>query len=506
MNRRAGVVLSYVLMILEILSTLLLTPFIIRTLGRAEYGVFKLVTAVNAYLLLLDLGVGNAVTRYIAKYRTNGDALSERRFFGVSTVFYAAVALLCVIIGAVLVLIFPAVFAKGLTAEESALGQKLLFITMLNSAVTLGTASSNNVIPAYERFYVSRGAAIIQIILRMGLTFAALELGFGSLGIVCVNLAMTVLCRAFYLLYVRYGIGLRPMFRGIKPSFIKEIITYSSLIFVQMIATQLNATVDQVLIGSLVAASSTILAVYGVGAQVVQYFQSIGSAFTGVLMPGVVRLVESGGDSKAITREMIRVGRMIFTALLLIWAAFLVNGREFISLWAGEEYTGAYFVAILLMSAYSLTLTQAVGSQMLWAKNEHKEQAFLKLAVVLLNIALTVALILWRPLEGAAIGTFISIAVGDIIVMNLIFRRKLGVRLGEYYSGLLRGILPCGAAAAAIGFAARLLLPEGWLWFVIKCALMAAVYTGAMLLFGMNAYEKGLLASIFNKLKRRGGK
>lgn len=85
MNRKAGVILSYIYMIFEVLSTLLLTPFIIRTLGQAEYGVYKLSAAVVAYLMLLDLGLGNAIIRYIAKYCVENDVdhcslirLSER--------------------------------------------------------------------------------------------------------------------------------------------------------------------------------------------------------------------------------------------------------------------------------------------------------------------------------------------------------------------------------------------------------------------------------------------
>ena len=349
MNRKAGIILSSTLMAFEVFSTLLLTPFIIRTLGQAEYGVYKLVSAVNAYLLLLDLGIGTAVTRYIAKYRTTGDRENERRFLGVSTIFYGSVAALAVILGAVLVLLFPTVFAKGLTEGETLLGQKLLFISMLNSAAALGTAASSNTIIAYERFYVSRGASIVQIILRMALTYAALKLGFGSMGIVTINLALTILCRAFFVLYVRFGIGLRAVFRGTSRDFIRGVVVYSSLIFVQMVATQLNFSVDQVLIGSLVASSSTILAVYGVGTQIVQYFRSIGSAFTDVLMPGIVRMVESGSDSERILSEMVRVGRIIFMCLLFIWVVFAVNGAEFISLWAGEENSRAYIVAVLLM-------------------------------------------------------------------------------------------------------------------------------------------------------------
>ena len=113
MNRKTGVILSYVMMIFEVMSTLLLTPFIIGTLGQAEYGVYKLSASVVAYLLLLDLGVGNAITRYIAKFRVSGDKDQSRKFLGVATVYYSVVAIVALIAGIVLIAIFPKAFAKG---------------------------------------------------------------------------------------------------------------------------------------------------------------------------------------------------------------------------------------------------------------------------------------------------------------------------------------------------------------------------------------------------------
>lgn len=139
MDRKTGVILSYVLMIFEVCSTLLLTPFIIRTLGQAEYGVYKLSASVVAYLLLLDLGVGNSIIRFIAKYRVTGEKDQARKFLGVATIYYLIVGIIALIAGFVLIVVFPSVFAKGLTENEIILGQKLLAITMLNSAVTLGT-------------------------------------------------------------------------------------------------------------------------------------------------------------------------------------------------------------------------------------------------------------------------------------------------------------------------------------------------------------------------------
>lgn len=507
MNRKIGVILSYVMMIFEVLSTLLLTPFIIRTLGQAEYGVYKLSASVVAYLLLLDLGVGNAITRYIAKFRASGEKEQSQKFLGVATIYYTVIALVALIAGVVLIAVFPKAFAKGLTASEIKLGQELLFITMINAAVTLGTAAYNNVIIAYERFTVSKGVPIIQIIVRMALTVVMLKGGFGSVGIVMVNLLMTVVCRGFFIIYVLFRLKLRPKFKGIEISFVKEIILYSSMILIQMIATQLNATVDQILIGSLVASSAAILAVYSVGTQVTQYFQSMGTAFTGVLMPGIVKMVESGVDSKTLTDEMIRIGRIILIVLGLIWGGFLACGQQFITLWAGADNSNAYFVAVILMTAYMFILTESIGTQILWAMNQHKEQAILKGIIVLLNILLTVVLIKWQPLIGATIGTFISLVLGDVVVMNVIFRKKLKMNLGYYYKGLTKGILPCIAVATAVGFVARHFLKNGgWISLLLEVAIICLVYAVCILIFGMNTYEKNMVLSVLRKFKPRRNK
>ena len=502
MNRKIGIILSYVLMIMEVLSTLLLTPYIIRRLGQAEYGVFKLSMAINAYLLLLDLGVGNAVTRYVAKYRVDENHEQQSRFLGVATIFYSAIAIVAIIVGIVLVGVFPTVFAKGLSVKEAHLGQKLLGITMINSAVMLGTVPFANVLVAYERFSASKGASIIQIAFRMIFTFLAVKIGMGSFGIVVVTLIMTVICRSFYVYYVFVVLKLRPKFKRIESSFIKEIIAYSSLILLQMVATQINASVDQVLIGSLVMSSAVVLAVYSVGTQLVQYFQSIGMAFNGVLMPGIVRLVETKASSQMLLDEMVRIGRIIFMVLVLIWSGFIVCGKSFLVFWAGDANKQAYWVALILMTAYVFILTQSIGTQILWARNEHKEQAILKISIVILNVLLTVVLINWKPLLGATIGTFISLVLGDIVVANIIFVKKLKINIILYYLRLVKGIIPSAILTVIFGKIFSIFFSGGLLLLGANIAFMVLVYAIAMWFFGMNEYEKSLCLSLISKINK----
>lgn len=503
MNRKIGVVLSYVMMVFEVMSTLLVTPFILRTLGQAEYGVYKLSSAIIAYLLLFDMGIGNSVIRYISKYKAIGNRTAEQRFFGVANLYYAVISVLALLCGVVFIFLFPNVFAKGLSAEEVRLGQKLLFVTMLNAAFTLGTAAYPNIIHAYERFAFAKGWSIIQILLRILFTVIVLKIGMGSIGIVSVNLAMTVFYRLICVFYVHIKLKLKPIFSGITPSFFKDIVSYSTFILLQLIATQINAAADQLLLGMFVSSSVVIIAVYGVGAQVVQYFQSIGSAFTGVLMPGIVAKVERGATTKQLCDEMVRIGRILFTMLSFIWVCFLFNGKRFILLWAGTENSNAYYVAVILMFAYVFILSESVGSQVLWAMNAHKEQSILKISIVVMNVFLTILLIKWNPLIGATIGTFISLIMGDVFIMNVIFKRKIKLSLKQYYGGLFKGIIVSLLITALCGGLMYLLDIKGWLGLVVNVSTMAAVFAACMFLFGFNKYEKDLLFGTAKKVLKK---
>ena len=219
-----------------------------------------------------------------------------------------------------------------------------------------------------------------------------------------------------------------------------------------------------------------------------------------------------GNDIKLLTIlsgldiSRIKVGRIIFMMLSLILCVFIVNGKEFIILWAGNDNSQAYVVATILMAAYIFILTESIGTQILWAMNQHKEQSILKIVIVILNIALTALLISWNPLIGATIGTFISLILGDVVVMNVIFKKKLDINLKFYYYGIFKGIVPCLVIAFIVGIIFKIFMPVGWVWLCVKISIMMLVYGVLLIKFGMNTYEKNIVCSVLKKIKAVGGK
>lgn len=506
MNRKTGVIMSGILMVFEMLSTLLYTPYLIRTLGQSEYGIYTLVLSVTLYLTLLDLGVGNSIVRYVSKYRALGNNEEQKRFLGVATVYYAIIAIVVLVVGGIIILFLPDIFAKGLTGDEIIKAKQLMVVTVLNAAVTMGTSPYMHTLTAYEKFYISKGISIVQILIKLSVSFIVLYLGMGSLGVVTVTFVSNLLMRIVLICYVSFKMKLTPTYKNIEFKFVKQIASYSIWILLQMIATQINHVANQVLIGMFAVSSSVILGIYGVGAQINQYFQSVSTAFTGVLMPGVVKLVETDGSAKTLQKEMEKVGRIIFMVTGIIWSVFLVFGEQFVVLWAGKENSSAYIVAILLMFPNVLIMPQSIGSQILWAKEKHKFQAILKFAVVIINVVLTIILInKWDALMGATLGVFVALMLGDVLVMQIVFKRDIGINLLTYYKNtFVKGILPCLTISLLSGYVLKATLNlSGWLGFVVNCCVMVAIYGATMLLYGMNDYEKELIFKPFKKILKK---
>ena len=219
-------------------------------------------------------------------------------------------------------------------------------------------------------------------------------------------------------------------------------------------------------------------------------------------MAGVVRLVESGANSKALQDEMVRIGRIVFMMLGMVFTVFLVNGTDFMVLWAGEDYSRGYMVAAAIMVPTMFTLVQSIGNQILWAMNKHRTQAVVQIVSALINIVLTAFLIKWNPLVGAVVGSVIALTVGDVICMNVMFKKEIGISLIGYYTGLFKGILPSLLLSVGAGLLFNLigLSKYGWLGLVINCGVMVLVYVICMLIFGMNTSEKRMVFNIFKKI------
>ena len=87
-QRKMGAILSYISIIISTLVQVLYTPLLIRMLGKSEYGLYSLIASLIGYLTVLDLGFGNAIVVYTAKYKVQNKEKEERRLHGMFFIIY----------------------------------------------------------------------------------------------------------------------------------------------------------------------------------------------------------------------------------------------------------------------------------------------------------------------------------------------------------------------------------------------------------------------------------
>ena len=79
---RVGVILNYIVILLNTLVGLLYTPYMLRMMGQSEYGLYQLVASVVSYLSILSLGFGSSYMRFYSRIKKNNDEQEIARFNG----------------------------------------------------------------------------------------------------------------------------------------------------------------------------------------------------------------------------------------------------------------------------------------------------------------------------------------------------------------------------------------------------------------------------------------
>ena len=77
-----GAILSYVSIAINIVAGLIYTPWMIDQIGEASYGLYTLANTLIT-LFLIDFGLSSATSRYVAKYRAEGNQEKVDNFLGV---------------------------------------------------------------------------------------------------------------------------------------------------------------------------------------------------------------------------------------------------------------------------------------------------------------------------------------------------------------------------------------------------------------------------------------
>lgn len=467
---------------------LLTIPYIVRSLGSADFGLLTLVTAIVGYFAIIDINLTAGSTRYVAQYRTSGDAPRLHATISFGLMVYLVIGLLGMLgllAGAELI----ADRLLDMPAEHRGTAVVALRIAALGFLFGQVQAYLNSLPGALLRYDVSgRIEATFGTLLPLA-TVGLLALGQGLLGVIVLRVVLSGVQAGVLALALR---RLLPAFAPAWPeaALRRQLLSFSGYSFLSRLAAVTYAQADKLIIGARLGLSA--VAHYAVPTTLSNRVMSLVFRLSGVMLPHASALATAGrheelaGHYLAATRHLFYLNGCI--ALLLAGLAHPILG-----LWMGPEFAreGAAVMALIAFAQW-VDSTTNLPSLVNDAVGHPRVTGGFALARAVLGLGCIAGGIAWAGIIGAAAGHLVASLLMAAVFVCYVHGRSVPVALGplwrQSYAGPLLWLLPvamlafglapwadtgwrlCAAAAAVGGVAAA----GGW-WGVLSPALRERV-------------------------------
>lgn len=500
-QREKGIILSYVTMAFNLLIGFIFTPFLTRTLGDSEYGLYTSAASIIAFIKMLDMGLGNSMVRFASKMKAEKDKPGEMKLNGMFLLMFTGIGILSVFVG-LGVSVNIGSFLEKFTPEEVERVRLIFLILLINIALSFPFNVVSAQLSSHERFAFLKIYNLVTDMCRYGLEAIILVTGFKSVGLAVASTFVSVVSKLVPIIYCKRNIEIKFSFKNFDKAIFREVASYSFFIFLNLLVDQLYANTDKLLLGRYIGTSA--VAIFGIASNLSRDFNLFSTSISGVFLPNITKLVATKTGMQEISKTFIRTSRLQFIILSFVYTGFLIFGKQFIVFWVGDFYTEAYYITLILMSTSIVTMSQNIGVSVLQAMNKHRVRSVMYLVIAVLNLGLTIPMcIKWSGI-GAAIATAFGNFCGRIVFMNWYYHKKIGLDMKAYWKGVF---LRLGIVPAIYGTIGYLLLGKNAYpnVFALLAAIIAytLIYAPFAWFLVLNQEEKGLVIEKLNGLKRK---
>lgn len=495
---KAGVILSYLSLFIGNAISIVYTPIMLRLLGQSEYGLYSLTNTVVGYLGLLSFGFSSAYICYYSRYKVKNDSLGISKLNGMFMTIFIIIGIVSLFVGGILIAGTPYLFSQGLSSAEMAKAKILMIILVINIAISFPLSVFDSYIIANEAYIFQKVMLLIKSIINPFIMLPILLLGFKSIGMVIGGTVINIFAGTINLIYCFKKLNMKFSFFSFDFSLFKEIAVFSSYIFINIVVDQINWNVDKFLLGMF--QSTVAVAIYGLAAQLNTYYISFSTSISAVFVPRINQLVAQYNDDNQLTDLFTRVGRIQFMILSLVATGLIFLGKDFIAMWAGDNYQSSYIIALILILPVTIPSIQNIGIEIQRAKNLHKFRSILYLAIAICNLLISIPLCQKYGGIGCAIGTAIAMVIGNGFIMNIYYHKCIHLDI-KYFWGQIIKLFPALILPVILGIILMRNVPMRHVFSFIICGLIyTAVFCISLWLLGMNSYEKALIKKPLHRL------
>ena len=481
-----GAILSYLSIVVNILSGLLYTPWMIDQIGKSQYGLYTLAHSLIT-LFLVDFGLSSATARYVSKYKAENNQTAVNNFLGVIYKLYLVIDLVIFSILTIVYFLLDKIYIT-LSPSELEVFKIVYIISAVFSVMNFPFITLNGVLTAYEKFIHLKLTDVLYRVLVVGFTVFALVNGMGIYALVASTAISGIIITIYKLIVVGKTTPVEVNFKFVDKKLYKDIFSFSIWVTVSTLAQRLIFNITPSVLG--VVASSSAIAVFGIVTTIEGYAYTITNAINGLFMPKISKLYAENDDGNCILDLMLKIGRYQYIINGLIIVGFVLLGKEFIMLWIGKGYLESYYGIILVILPGLFFNSLQIANTAMIVQNKVKIQANISLATGIINLVLSPILAYKFGVIGACVSIFIAYMTRAILC-NIIYYKVLNIDIKKFIKKCYLGMAPPLLLTLLVGYFVKYFMnSESWIGFIVCGILICIIYMVFIYSIGFSKSER----------------
>lgn len=424
----------------------LTTPYIVHKLGTSAYGVFSIVSVVIGYFSFLDLGLGQAVIKYVSEYYARKDYDHIRKIIGTALAVYFLMGF----IGAAIIACLASILVTSALKIPSNLIEISIFVFYVSALGFLVNMPLNvfGVIPmALQRFDITNKISICIGTLQLSITVFLLHLGYFLKQIVLMNLFISLLSITIYVIISR---RLLPQIQ-IIPTFSKEmfykLLKFGGFVTIGRLTAPIGTHLGRFLIG--VFHPISLVTYFTVPYTLASKLWLIPRNIVSATFPATSELF--GLNQRRMLHELhLRSTKYVMVGIVPITALLIMFPKEILSLWIGSDFATQSAFSLRILAIATL-ISSSAWTSVAAAQGAGRPDIPAKVQVLqaIINVIFCLLLIPHWGINGAAVAWLIHHIVAIPLIIGITNRQVVNIsnikflKSGLGMSVIVGSIIPC---------------------------------------------------------------
>jgi O-antigen/teichoic acid export membrane protein len=394
---------------------LLATPFFIKRLGPADYGIWMIVNSIVFSLGIINIGTGDAAIKFISKYHALNDNVNIKRIASSAFTLSIVVTAFIIIAGTLLFFIIRNFNFLNIDDAHMMLASGSILLGSIVFGMKQMEQLALSIFKGFERYDTSSIMSIISKSLLLTGQVAVVYKGYSLLYVFLISAITTVVVVFFEYIYVKIKIRSLSFIPHFEKAAIREIFSFSSWSWTQSVLSIIAGQADRFVVISL--AGPKFLAYYALASTIGGQIHQVFTAAISWVFPKVSGKTERKEDLLPLYYKMqflVMAGGTIIIGTLILFQ------RQIFLRWLGwETYIHSILLIKLFLYLAFINMVSIVPYFFLLGANKIKVSALFMFISVLLTILMMVIFYHFAEVNGLAYGKVLSSLIS--IPMMLMF-------------------------------------------------------------------------------------